>query len=379
MYKYLPEEVNVPLKRLQKEGFTQRDLEVHQDLFHYDIFRKAFGDENGLLEEYNLRYVGPMLIDIEDINNDSKYDRTQPYRAGANPEAKTILTSFEENGYALSEILPAVIYNKETDSYMFGDGRTRTGNLKVKEVPNVLVNCYELIDTSEEGLAKTRRFPMLMNTLGFSKGKATEEDVLTFLTQQAKKDENGVSQLELLYGEVSSLHDLKSALNSELKSTNMKLSTKKVLRLASELFEEFYGKTEVLILKDRHDARSYVEKFWGPEWKDNDKVKYVFVPADGKHGDNTYKETLLKMLKNGDTRELHAVLYETEVSTANPADQFRKKMLQAKPEMLERNKLFGEALFGGAKLDTSKYKVVAAVPYVVALNDEYPMEKPLLL
>lgn len=379
MYKYTNEQVNLPLKRLQTVGFIEEDVEVHKDLFSYDVYRKAFGDENGVLEDYNLRFVGPKIVNTKDVSNDGQFDRAQVYRAGANPENQAILASIKKEGYALNEIPPAVILNPETGELSHGDGRTRysllNGPLGVK---NYLVNCYELLSTDEKEVAKSRRFGMMMNTLGKSKGKATEEDVVTFLTSQAKKPaKNKKSQLELLYGEMNTFHDFKRALNGELKTANMSLSTQKTAQLASELFEKFYGKRELITFKDADDCLEYVRDKWGPEWFDNEERVVTCVAADGRQGLNTYLDQLVQMRKRNDTRRLDVVLFETEPSSANPERQFNTKMMQAKSKMLHRLETWSTVLFGGAEVQN--LNVLAAVPYVASLNDQYPLEKPLYL
>lgn len=380
MYKYANEQVNVPLKRLQTVGFTEEDVEVHKDLFSYDVYRKAFGDENGVLEDYNLRFVGPRILNLKDIKNDSTFDHSQPYRAGKNPEHDAIFDSIKEDGYALNELAPAVI-RTETATYMWGDGRTRGNSLKIQDVENCLANVYEVLKTDEVSMAKTRRFGMMLNTLGKTKGKATEEDVETFLTHQARKPKNGnKSQLELLHGEMNSTNDLVKALGKELKASNMKMSTNKVKRLACQLFEKYYGKTEVVTFKGAKDCLSYLQEKWGPEWTDNEERVLYVTAADGKHGLTGSLEKLFSMRENGDNRRLDVVLYETDVSTKDPEDQFlNKKMLKAKDKMLSRLKVWSDEVYGGAEFNTSNLNFVAAVPYVVSLNDQYPLEQPLYL
>ena len=361
IYKYSPEQVNIPFKRLREQGFLPCDIEVHKELFSYDGFRRAFGDENGFLKDYDLKFVGPKTLPMAEIVSDSEFECTQIYRAGANPQGAEISKSIQEEGYCLREMLPAVIYNPEEKVYYLSEGRTRKSVLS--GVPNMLVNVYALAGCK----IKASRFGMLLNTIGYAKGFAKAEDVTLYLTSQVEK-----GMLEQIHGTPKNVRELKAFLEIEMKAVNMRLPGKKLSLLINQLMHEVYNQKELVVFSCNEEVQDYAVKKFG--LKDDDESCYIFVPPDAKHGDDAVNKKRNEMIANGDNRKLKVIYYESDPSIANPVRQFKEKMMRAKAKTEKKYQMLGQRLFKNTqpKFD---YDIVGAIPYVVALNNEDPINK----
>ena len=135
---------------------------------------------------------------------------------------------------------------------------------------------------------------------------------------------------------------------------------------------ELNNQKELVVFTDNEEVRDYSAKKFGLQ--DDAESCYIYVPPDAKMGDAAVNRKRDEMIANGDNRKLKVIYYESEPSIVNPVWQFKEKMLRAKDKTEKKYQMLGQRLFKNTqpKFD---YDIVGAIPYVVALNDEYPINK----
>lgn len=356
LYKYKNEDVNIPVARLRKEGFTQRDVDIFEDIFPYDCYRELFGDDDHILAEYGLRYVGPTILDASEIIHDHKYSECQVYRAGGNGEATNIKKDIEIVGYKLKEI-PSVVV-KIDGKYYIWDGRTRNKAQEILGISNRLVNVYELIGD----LSEAQDFGMLMNTIGSPKGYANEEDVKTYITSV-------VMSGNLNVGKNPSRPELKAAIKEKLKKCNFKMGNTTLERFVYALSEEYYDHQPVRIITSAAEARAICEREFG--LVDTNEYVYVCTTPDTGVGDKKIQDKLQK-----DKRQIRVIYYESEPDSNKLEDHFKDRTLSIKEDIYRKYRQLGNAVFNGQTPDfESRYVIWGAIPYLTSMEEQYPMDK----
>lgn len=365
MYKYTTEEVYVPLSRLQKEGFNQRDLEIHMDLFPRDGYRDLFGNDEGILEDYGLKFRGVEILRFDQISSDSYFEETQIYRSGANPATVDIDKSIATNGFSLKEMLPFVLYDPTTDRYYYSDGRTRNLVMVSKGIPNFIANVLVILSK-----VKAKRFGLKCNTVGEPKGYTRVDDSKVYITNRVESGD-----LDELYGRPTTVHEMKENIRRELETTGVHIPSTQLAEFASELMEKKYNHKETRSFLNNEHALQFARDHFG--CIDTNEWKYICVtPSTDKEADRTAIKHLRDMRSNGDLRQLRLVIFESAPNDRkNPELQFRDRMLKAKEVFDDRYAFLSKEFFNNQKPDTSSLVVYGAIPYVVSLDSEYPMNE----
>jgi hypothetical protein len=362
LYKYKNEDVNIPVARLRKEGFTQRDVDIFEDIFPYDCYRELFGDDDHILAEYGLRYVGPTILDASEIIHDHKYSECQVYRAGGNGEATNIKKDIEIVGYKLKEI-PSVVV-KIDGKYYIWDGRTRNKAQEILGISNRLVSVYELIGD----LSDAQDFGMLMNTIGSPKGYANEEDVKTYITSVVKSGNLNVDSNP----SDTFLVRLKSAIREKLEKCNFKMGNTTLERFVFDLSKEHYGHQPVRVITSAIEARGICEREFG--LVDTNEYVYVCTTPDTGVGDKKVQDAITNPKYFG--KQIRVIYYESEPNSRKLEEHFKDRILSIKEDIHRKYREMGNAVFNGQTPDfESRYVIWGAIPYLTSMEDQYPMDK----
>jgi len=359
-YKHPHEAVNIPVERLRDTGFTEEDVKVFKDVFSFDGYREIFGDDDGNLTDYDLKFIGVGILSTSEIIHDHELAECQIYRSGGNGESTKILANIEKEGYKLKEI-PAVVV-KINGEYYIWDGRTRHKAETELGIPNRLVIAYELVGS----LATAQRFGMFMNTIGSPKGYANEEDVMTFITSKAKS-----GTLELAEGPESKLNSrLEKAINLELRLCGMKLGATKLNNLVLNLAQNLYGQLPVRVISNAEEAKEIGRREYG--LIDTSEYIYIFTTPDTGVGDKKVQDAIVKY----PGVEIRIVYYESDPNPKNLLKTFQKRMLSIAGDHYKKYVAIGEAMFDGASPSLTRRVVTwGGIPYLTSMADEYPMDK----
>lgn len=155
--------------------FTDENLKTSSDLIVEEAFPQFYGEDL----PNSFKYAGRHLVDINDIDWESKYENTQTARAGGgNPKYKEIKQDIREYGFKLKH--PPIALRRLKDGALVPlNGRTRKQILKELGFKNLIVDIYEKQEnfTWDEFDNDASQFGLIANSEHDPAGNVTLEDV----------------------------------------------------------------------------------------------------------------------------------------------------------------------------------------------------------
>lgn len=119
--------------------FTEQDLQTTFDLVSEQAYPECYGEKL----PKSLVYVGRFLIEMKDIDWETKEQNTQTARAGGgNPKHSDIQQDIRENGFKLKHV-PISLRRLKNGKLVPLNGRTRRLILLAFKFTNVIVDLYE--------------------------------------------------------------------------------------------------------------------------------------------------------------------------------------------------------------------------------------------
>jgi hypothetical protein len=358
------ERVNIPLKTLQTQGMTDQNLKDHWDMVPADGYECIYGGEDGMLPEFGIRYLGKKLIVMGDIIIDGKY-QSQIYRSGPNPNGEAITNSIRENGYSIRELPIFVLYDPKTKTYQIFDGRTRLVAFEVLNIPKnckIVVDAYEIVDETKD----VKGFPMFANTIGYMKGKPSEECVCTYLSSRIV---DGFITFDKTLPEPVARMQLMNNLKEECLRVKIQLPQKRLEQLLREAAKGEFSFLKTFSFKNAREAEQYCENELGMEMSDKDTIR-VCVHSD----QNNLLKNMMSRIPETDKRNIEVIVYATELNFSDPVKQWNTAALKIYRKMQNAVR-DAETLLVPNKTGESRIKILGSIPQCEALEAKFPLNK----
>ncbi len=368
MKKYTNAQTHIAVDRLKKQnGFTETDLVISKELCRFDGYGMLYGDENGNLPEYGLKFIDRNLVPLNEIIMDDI--KGQTFRSSGNESAEAIVRSISNFGWKLNELPISVLYNETTKEYRILEGRTRLNLFQYKFVVtgNLIVDVYIQTDfTKNPG-----DFSFFSNTIQSPKGVATKYDAKAYLKSQV---ELGVIKYNTSIDEVSARSRLYDDIKNMLTRIGMTMTPSDVGKFITEVIDECGHGGTVKSFNARKEVQDYTVAHLS--LKDTESYKYLLVSTD--EWAAPLKEAIKcrnKMDSKGDNRTLRLVVYKAQLDSKNPVKDWYLANLRVGRKMENRVREALAAYAPDADLDSSRVEIYGTLPQCTALENKYPMNK----
>lgn len=361
------ERVNVPWTTLVDQGgLIEQNLFDHIVLTPIDGFRTIYGDENRMLPAFGLEYRGKMVITLGDIVGDSKYN-AQIYRSSGNEQSANIQTSIRDDGWCLKELPIMVQYDPETNQFLMLDGRTRVSALEglgVGQNFRVIVDVYVVVDDTKD----VRGFPMFVNTIGHSKGKPSESNVVAYLSSRLKE---GFISPDITLTELRMRRDLmyKLTIEAERVGCGAILSNVKMNRILDEALVGKFSLLPTRKFKDHEEAEQFCVDELGMTME-TDEVIRLCVHSD----QAALIKSLVSRIPTTDKRKIEVIVFAKELKFEDPVSHFKLANLKIYDKMNQVIRETKQLVAPNTEVK-DRIKIIGTLPQCYAMEEKFPMNK----
>jgi hypothetical protein len=329
--------------------FTEENLKTNVKLVVEEAFPQLYGED--LPESFE--YAGRHLVDIDDIEWESKYENTQTARSGGgNPKYKEIKQDIREYGFKLKHP-PIALRRLKNGALVPLNGRTRKQILKEFGFKNLIVDIYEKKE-------------------GYSWSEFDDHSSQFGCIANAEHDPAGDLMLEDVYRECSIAID-KGWINKDLSEISKrvnklcgkgKFTQAKRDEITFRVFNHYRSSDDMIVLNWK--SKTVIDT-WMKDKKyiDTDKVMYYVVshstPSKGITG-------AAKIAFENPGKEIRVVVH-TSVMTA--FDLERCYITRVKEFVIEWENILqkiSSGFFNGKVRTNSPIKLYGALPAISTLH-----------
>jgi hypothetical protein len=369
MKKYTNEQTHVAVGRIKKQnGFTASDLVISKELCRTDGYGMVYGDEEGNLPEYGLKFIDRKLLSMKKIIMDDV--KGQTFRSSGNEEADSIVRSVNNFGWKLNELPISVTYDEKTKEYRILEGRTRLSLFQYQfhVNGNMIVDVYVQTDPTKN----PGDFSFFLNTIQSPKGVATKYDAKAYLKSQIQ---TGTLVYNTNIDEVSARKKLYDDVNEMLVRIGMTMTAGDKGKFITEVLQDSgLGGTVKSFNGGRSEVKQYAESQLG--LKDTKSHVYLFVSTD--EWGAPLKEAVklrTEMKAKNDNRKIRIVTFKAQLDPKNPVTDWYLANLRVGRKMELRAQQALDAYCPGITLTDSTIEFYGTIPQCTALENSYPMKK----
>lgn len=330
--------------------FTQEDLATSKHLVVEDSYPQFYGED--LPKTFN--YVGRFLVDINDIEWESRYgDNTQTARAGGgNPKYKEIKQDIREYGFKLKHP-PIALRRLKNGKLVPLNGRTRKMILSELKFENLIVDIYEIKEghSWNEFDNDSSQFGLIANAEHDPAGNLTLEDVYSECILAIQK--NWISK------DIAEINSRVNRMCGKGKFTKAKRD-----EITFRIYNHYRDAEEMSVLswKSATSIKNWLDT---KKYIDNDKVIYYPVshstPSKGITG-------AAKMAFDNPGKEIRVVVH-TSVLTAFDIERcYINRVKEFTTEWENILQKISSGFFNGKVRSNSPIKLYGALPSVSTLH-----------
>ena len=342
--------------------FTDANLATYDRLRVKEAYPRIFGTQS---PPY-LKYVGPELVNVSDIELDNKVFE-QTVRANINPKGPDLRDDIRFNGFNLAE-LGIFLVRLKNGKYLTMEGRSRGKLLREDfDMTNLIADVFDV-----EDIADIVRFALFMNSSKKPFGEASYEDIRNVIMWLI---DNGAiaKQPDTVEGR-SALTD---AITVELDFiAGGKLKPAQYDLIILDARDKALGYKSVISFPKGKGVEDYLDELLGQERiaKDlADGIKYVPVAI---FDEKMYPRMITETAKASKSiKEIRFVMYMGVPSASDPEGSWLKDGAGFKKRFDTFEEQIAEIRFNGVRVDTSRIKIWGAIPQVRSLDKKYTMNR----
>ena len=359
--------------------FTDANLATYDRLRVKEAYPRIFGTQS---PPY-LKYVGPKLVNVSDIELDNvQFEQT--VRANINPKTPNVRDDIRFNGFNLAE-LGVFLVRLKNGKYLIMEGRSRSKLLREDfGITNVIADVFDVVDNDNkvgtvEAMANTIRFAIFMNSSKKPFGEASYEDIRNVIMWLI---ENGAiaKQPDTSAGRTA----LTNAITYELDFlSGGKLKPSQYDLIILDARDKALGYKSVISFPGGQDVEDHLNKLLGAERVAKDLangIKYVPVAI---FDEKMYPRMITETAKAPKSiKEIRFVMYMGVPKASDPEGSWLKDSGPGVGKHAGFKKRFDtfeeqilEIRFNGVRVDTSRIKIYGAIPQVRSLDKKYPMNR----
>lgn len=369
MKKYTNEQTHVSTARIKKQnGFTKEDLNISKELCRFEGYGMVYGDEEGNLPEYGLKFVDRKLVSMKKIVMDDINGQT--FRSSGNEAAESIVHSVNHFGWKLNELPISVIYDEATKEYRILEGRTRLSLFQYSfhVTGNAIVDVYVQTDKTKN----PGDFSFFLNTIQSPKGVATKHDAKAYLKSQI---DIGNLSFNTNIDDVSARKKLYDDINEMLARIGMSMTAGDKAKFITEILQDAgHGGT----VKSFNGGRSEVKQYCEDQMKLKDTKSHVYLFVSTDEWGAPLKEAVKlrsAMNEKNDNRKIRIVTFKAQLDPKNPVTDWYLANLRVGRKMELRVKQAIDTYAPGSDTSSSTIEFYGTVPQCTALENKYPMNK----
>ena len=349
--------------------FTDANLATYDRLRVKEAYPRIFGTQSPTY----LKYVGPKLVNVSDIELDNvQFEQT--VRANINPKTPNVRDDIRFNGFNLAE-LGLFLVRLNNGKYLIMEGRSRGKMLREDfDMTNVIADVFDVKD-----LANIIRFALFMNSSKKPFGEASYEDirnVIMWLIEEgaiAKQPDTSAGRTALTD---AITYELDFISGGKLKPAQYDL-----IILAAR--DKALGYKSVISFPGGKGVEDYLNKLLGAERVAKDLangIKYVPVAI---FDEKMYPRMITETAKAPKSiKEIRFVMYMGVPKASDPEGSWLKdsgpgvgKHAGFKKRFDTFEEQIAEIRFNGVRVDTTCIKIYGAIPQVRSLDKKYPMNR----
>ena len=352
--------------------FTKENLATYDRLRVKEAYPRIFGTQS---PSY-LKYVGPKLVNVSDIELDNvQFEQT--VRANINPKSPDVRDDIRFNGFNLAE-LGLFLVRLQNGKYLIMEGRSRGKLLREDfDMTNVIADVFDVEDNdgkvgTVEAMANTIRFAIFMNSSKKPFGEASYEDIRNVIMWLI---DNGAiaKQPDTIEGRTA----LTDAITYELdflSGGKLKPAQYDLIILAAR--DKALGYKSVISFPGGNGVEDYLNDLLGAERIAEDLangIKYVPVAI---FDEKMYPRMITETTKAPKSiKEIRFVMYMGVPQASDPEGSWLKHGAGFKKRFDTFEEQIAEIRFNGVRVDTTRIKIWGSVPQVRSLDKKYPMNR----
>ena len=342
--------------------FTKENLATYDRLRVKEAYPRIFGTQS---PSY-LKYVGPKLVNVSDIELDNvQFEQT--VRANINPKSPDVRDDIRFNGFNLAE-LGLFLVRLQNGKYLIMEGRSRGKLLREDfDMTNVIADVFDV-----EDMANIVRFALFMNSSKKPFGEASYEDIRNVIMWLI---DNGAiaKQPDTIEGRTA----LTDAITYELdflSGGKLKPAQYDLIILAAR--DKALGYKSVISFPGGNGVEDYLNDLLGAERIAEDLangIKYVPVAI---FDEKMYPRMITETAKAPKSiKEIRFVMYMGVPQASDPEGSWLKHGAGFKKRFDTFEEQIAEIRFNGVRVDTTRIKIWGSVPQVRSLDKKYPMNR----
>lgn len=342
--------------------FTKENLATYDRLRVKEAHPRIFGTQ---APPY-LKYVGPKLVNVSDIELDNKAFE-QIVRANINPKGPDLRDDIRYNGFNLAE-LGLFLVRLKNGKYLIMEGRSRGKLLREDfDMTNVIADVFDV-----EDIADIVRFAIFMNASKKPFGEASYEDIRNVImwlieTGAIAKQPDTVEGRTALTDAIT--YELDFISSGKLKPAQYDL----VIHAA---VDKALGYKSVISFPSGKGVEDYLDELLGAERIAKDLangIKYVPVAI---FDEKMYPRMITETAKAPKSiKEIRFVMYMGVPKASDPEGSWLKDGAGFKKRFDTFEEQIAEIRFNGVRVDTTRIKIYAAIPQVRSLDKKFPMNR----
>ena len=352
--------------------FTKENLATYDRLRVKEAYPRIFGTQS---PSY-LKYVGPKLVNVSDIELDNvQFEQT--VRANINPKGPDVRDDIRYNGFNLAE-LGVFLVRLQNGKYLIMEGRSRGKLLREDfDMTNVIADVFDVEDNdgkvgTVEAMANTIRFAIFMNSSKKPFGEASYEDIRNVIMWLI---ETGAiaKQPDTVDGRTA----LKDAITVELDFiSGGKLKPAQYDLVIHAAVDKALGYKSVISFPNGKGVEDYLNELLGAERIAKDLaegIKYVPVAI---FDEKMYPRMITETAKAPRSiKEIRFVMYMGVPQASDPEGSWLKHGAGFKKRFDTFEEQIAEIRFNGVRVDTTRIKIWGSIPQVRSLDKKYPMNR----
>ena len=342
--------------------FTKENLATYDRLRVKEAYPRIFGTQ---APSY-LKYVGPKLVNVSDIELDNvQFEQT--VRANINPKSPDVRDDIRFNGFNLAE-LGLFLVRLQNGKYLIMEGRSRGKLLREDfDMTNVIADVFDV-----EDIADIVRFAIFMNASKKPFGEASYEDIRNVIMWLI---DNGAiaKQPDTIEGRTA----LTDAITYELdflSGGKLKPAQYDLIILAAR--DKALGYKSVISFPGGNGVEDYLNDLLGAERIAEDLangIKYVPVAI---FDEKMYPRMITETAKAPKSiKEIRFVMYMGVPQASDPEGSWLKHGAGFKKRFDTFEEQIAEIRCNGVRVDTTRIKIWGSVPQVRSLDKKYPMNR----